>query len=186
MVLHSFTTCCGLLVNIIPLRWVRISQIRFHIHGKTKNIKQKGNGRREKKLASYWTLAGLVCHILLSESQPYKGTLLSSVLRNQFQQSLHWHRFQFWETITRNQEIVSSSLNNCTRAKARWRQRKGSKDIIPWGLKLNSGGRKRPFGRRVFESRSSSKNEWPNASNCMHRIHNILQFQENEIVNCQS
>ena len=37
---------------------------------------------------------------------------------------------------------------------------------LPWALKLNNGGRKRPLGRRVFGSRSSSKNGWIKASNC--------------------
>lgn len=41
--------------------------------------------------------------------------------------------------------------------------------VIPWGLKLKSGGRKRPFGRRVFGSRSSSKKECVKASNCIGR-----------------
>lgn len=41
------------------------------------------------------------------------------------------------------------------------------KNFIPRGLKLKSGGRKRPFGRRVFRSRSSSKKGWVKASNCI-------------------
>lgn len=37
------------------------------------------------------------------------------------------------------------------------------------GLKLNRGGKKRPFGRRVVGSRSSSKKGWTNASKAVHR-----------------
>lgn len=37
---------------------------------------------------------------------------------------------------------------------------------VPWDLKLNSGGRKRPVGKRAFGSRSSSKKGCVNASNC--------------------
>lgn len=42
-----------------------------------------------------------------------------------------------------------------------------SKSSLPWGLKLNNGGRKRPFGSRVLGSRSSSKKGWIKASNCI-------------------
>lgn len=38
-----------------------------------------------------------------------------------------------------------------------------------WGLKLNNGGRKRPFGSRVLGSRSSSKKGWIKASNAVLR-----------------
>lgn len=40
-----------------------------------------------------------------------------------------------------------------------------SKINIPWDLKLNSGGRNRPFGKREFGSRSSSKKGCVKASN---------------------
>lgn len=47
---------------------------------------------------------------------------------------------------------------------------------LPWGLKLKSGGRKRPFGKRVFGSRSSSKNGWINASNCIRKTRSNVSY----------
>jgi hypothetical protein len=55
---------------------------------------------------------------------------------------------------------------------------------IPWGLKLNSGGRKRPLGRRVFGSLSSSKNGWINASNWKKKTNEIkCDLQEETMKN---
>lgn len=50
----------------------------------------------------------------------------------------------------------------------------------PWGLKLKSGGRGRPFGRRVFGSLNSSKKGWMQASNCSTNVEKQLCFRAKE------
>jgi len=99
--------------------------------------------------------------------QAKKRALLPRMLWNQFHQGLDWDSFQFWYTGTINTNSVTSPEllmkiydHQSTNTTAY------SKINIPWGLKLNSGGRKRPVGKRAFGSRSSSKKGWVKQSNC--------------------
>jgi hypothetical protein len=59
----------------------------------------------------------------------------------------------------------------------------GRAEHLPCSVKLNRGGRSRPFGKRVLGSRSSSKNEWAQAFNGDNREEGVYSssFDTNSI-----
>ena len=101
------------------------------------------------------------------------GALLLCMFWNQFRKNVCWDSFQFcriaqmaniswWCHPSKNQTWGYTGAN--WTATSLYTKMVKQEWNIPCGLKLKRGGRKRPFGRRVLGSRSSSKNGWTSAS----------------------
>jgi len=92
-------------------------------------------------------------------SNSYEGTLLLSMLGDQFHNKLRRYSSQLCSS---NVDVAHQDLRKVGFS---WCKCRNSMNL-PLGLKLKRWGRERPFGKREFGSRSSSKNGWTNASNC--------------------
>jgi len=102
----------------------------------------------------------LACHLLETPIQASRVTVLGLLhLQHELIQPSSKSTRRGYSISSRIIQMkLSYWLQNCLSSEI-WEER-------PWDLKLKSGGRGRPLGRRVFGSLSSSKKGWMQASNC--------------------